>query len=64
VAVILEDKELVRLLTHFDLPTEFPQFGPAPVPQYASKRGPPDEECQLNPLADQYDTIDPPSPED
>jgi len=64
VAVILEDKELVRLLNHFGLSTEFPQFKTAPVPQYASKRGPPDEECQLDPLADQYDNIDPPSPED
>jgi hypothetical protein len=63
VAVILEDKELVRLLNHFGLPTEFPQFMP-PAPQYAAKRGPPDEDCQLNPLADQYDAIDPPSPED
>ena len=41
VAIIVEDKELVRLLKHFGLPTEFPQFRPAPVPQYASKRGPP-----------------------
>jgi hypothetical protein len=64
VAVILEDKELVRLLNHVGLPTEFPQFRPAPVPQYASKRGPPDEDCQLNPLAEKYDNIDTPSPED
>ncbi|MDD2805104.1 MAG: transposase [Elusimicrobiales bacterium] len=63
VAVILNDKELVRLLTHFDLPTEFPVFRPAPA-QYAAKRGPPEEDCQLNPLADQYDAIDPPAPED
>jgi hypothetical protein len=63
VAVIFEDKELVRLLTHFNLPTEFPTFQPAPA-QYAAKRAPPDEDCQLNPLADQYDAIDPPSPED
>jgi hypothetical protein len=51
------------LINHFGLPVEFPQFRP-PVPQYAAKRGPPDEDCQLNPLADQYDSIDPPSPED
>jgi len=63
VAVILDDKELVRLLKHFGLPIEFPQFRPL-APQYAAKRGPPDEDCQLNPLADQYDNIDPPSPED
>ena len=63
VAVILEDKELARLLNHFGLPAEFPQFRP-PTPQCAAKRGPPDEDCQLNPLADQYDNIDPPAPED
>jgi hypothetical protein len=63
VAVILDDKELVRLLKHFGLPADFPVFSPPPV-QYAGKRGPPDEDCQLNPLADQYDSIDPPSPED
>lgn len=63
VAVILEDKELVRLLNHFNLPSDFPVFRPAP-PQYAANRAPPDEECQLNPLADQYEAIDPPSPED
>jgi len=63
VAVIFNDKELVRLLIHFNLPAEFPTFKPAP-PQYAAKRGPPNEDCQLNPLVDQYDAIDPPSPED
>jgi len=30
VAVILKDKELVRLLTHLVLPTEFPEFKLAP----------------------------------
>ena len=63
VAVILEDKELVRLLSHFNLPTDFPVFKPS-SPHYAANRAPPDEDCQLNPLADQYDNIDPPSPED
>ena len=29
-----------------------------------SKRGPPDEDCQLDPRVDQYDAIDPPAPED
>jgi hypothetical protein len=53
----------VRLLNHFGLPAEFPQFGPL-APQYAAKRGPPDEDCQLNPQVDQYDDIDPPAPED
>jgi hypothetical protein len=63
VAVIFEDKELVRLLTHFNLPDEFPIFKPV-SPQYAAKRGPPDDDCQIDPLVDQYDAIDPPSPED
>jgi hypothetical protein len=30
VAVILNDKELVRLLTHLGLPAEYPKFRPAP----------------------------------
>lgn len=65
VAAIFDDAELVRLLTHFGLSTDFPVYRPAPaLPQYAAKRGPPDEDCQLNPLADQYDNIDPPAPED
>jgi hypothetical protein len=42
VAVIFEDKELVRLLTHFNLPTEFPIFKPV-SPQYAAKRAPEEE---------------------
>ncbi len=30
VAVILNDKKLVRLLTHLGLPAEYPKFRPAP----------------------------------
>lgn len=65
VAVIFKDKELVRLLNHFGLPADFPKFRPAPAQSlYAAKRGPPDEDCQLDPRVDQYDAIDPPAPED
>jgi len=45
------------------LPVEAQQMVPTRNGRPA-KRGPPDEDCQLNPLADQYDSIDPPSPED
>ncbi len=71
VAVILNDKELVRLLTHLGQPAEFPvfpakqpggsAFGGKPVPQsslYEHACGPPDEDCQLDPQVD-YEAIDP-----
>jgi len=54
VAVILNDKELVRLLTHLGLPAEFPKFMPAP-----KECSPPDEDCQLYPRVDLYEGIDP-----
>ena len=54
VAVILNDKELVRLLTHLGLPAEFPKFKPAP-----KECSPPDEDCQLDPRVDLYEGIDP-----
>ena len=57
VAVILNDKELVRLLTHLGLPAEFPIFKPAP--KTAQICGPPDEKCQLDPRADLYEAIEP-----
>ena len=57
VAVILNDKELVRLLTHLGLPAEFPAFKPAP--KTAQTCGPPDEQCQLDPRADLYEAIEP-----
>jgi len=57
VAVILNDKELVRLPTHLGLPTEFPKFKPAPQSSlYEHACGPPDEDCQLDPLVD-YEAI-------
>ena len=44
VAVILNDKELVRLLTHLGLPTEFPKFKPATQSSlYEHACGPPDQ---------------------
>ena len=50
-------------LKYFSLPCEFPKFRQASQ-LYAEKRGPPDEDCQLDPRVDQYDAIDPPAPED
>ena len=59
VAVILNDKELVRLLTHLGLPTELPKFKPAlQASLYEHACGPPDEDCQLDPLVD-YEAIEP-----
>ena len=54
VAVILNDKELVRLLTHLGLPSGFPVLKPAP-----KACGPPDEDCQLDPQVDLYEDIEP-----
>ena len=59
VAVILNDKELVRLLTHFNLPSNFPVMKPAP-----KVCGPPDDDCQLDPRVDLYEGIDPAPAED
>ena len=57
VAVILNDKELVRLLAHLNLPVEFPGFRPAAQPSlYEHACGPPDEQCQLDPRVD-YEAI-------
>ena len=60
VAVILNDKELVRLLTHLGLPAEYPKFRPAPQASlYEHACGPPDEGCQPDPKGDLYEVIDP-----
>jgi len=40
-------------LTHLGLPSDFPVFKPAP-----KACGPPDEDCQLDPLVD-YEAIEP-----
>jgi len=64
VAVIFNDGELIRILKHFGLPTDFPKF--LPVPQEITGKysnGPPDDGCQLEP-ADLYAGIDPPAPAD
>ena len=48
--MILNDKELVRLLTRLGLPTEFPEYRPAAQASlYEHACGPPDEQCQLDP---------------
>ena len=54
VAVITNDKELVRLLTHLGRPTEFAVFKPAP-----KVCGPPDDDCQPDPRENLYEEIDP-----
>jgi hypothetical protein len=63
VAVILNDKELVRLLTHLGQPSEFPAFKPAPKTSLYSTCGPPDEDSQLDPRVDLYADIEP-APDD
>lgn len=70
VAVILNDKELVRLLTHLGMPSEFPvfpakllggsAFGGKTAPQsllYEHACGPPDD-CRPDPQVD-YEAIEP-----
>ena len=57
VAVILNDKELVRLLTHLGRPAQFPTFKPAPQDSQAC--GPPNDDCQLDPRAALYEDIEP-----
>ena len=62
VAVILNDKELIRLLTHLGLPADFPKFKPAPkmsLNENEHSCGPPDDGCQLDPRADLDEVIDP-----
>ena len=49
VAIIMKDSELVRLLSHLGLPTDFPKTGPARSNLVETMRGPPGEECQLDP---------------
>jgi len=62
VVVILNNKELVRLLTHLGLPVEFPKFKPATqatLYEHPPKAdGPPDEDCRLDPQID-YEAIEP-----
>lgn len=59
VAVILNDKELVRLLTHLGLPAEFPKFKPAPqssLYEHPPKADGPPDDCQPDPQVD-YEAI-------
>ena len=62
VAVIMNDRELVRLLEHLGLPTDFPKTKPARSrPPEVYECGPPDDAgSQLNPKVDLYEGIDPP----
>ena len=57
VAVIMNDRELVRLLAHLGLPTDFPMTKPA-AKLFEAMRGPPGEECQLDPKVDLYEAVD------
>ena len=60
VAVILDDGELVRLLTYLGLPVDLPKTAPARSPPPMGQ----DEYAQLDSQADASDGIDAPSPED
>jgi len=64
VAIIMKDSELVRLLSHLGLPTDFPKTGPARSNLVETMRGPPGEECQLDPLVDLYEAVVPPADDD
>jgi len=59
VAVILNDKELMRLLTHLGLPADFLKFKPAPQSAlYEHACGPPYENCRLDPRID-HEAVEP-----
>ncbi|MCX5794835.1 MAG: transposase [Elusimicrobia bacterium] len=64
VAVIMNDQELVRLLEHLGLPTEFPKTMPARTKLVEAMCGPPGEECQLDPRSDLYEAVDVPPADD
>ena len=61
VAVIMNDRELVRLLEHLNLPTEFPRTKPArSKPLEIFDCGPPEDDgCQLDPKVDLYEGANP-----
>jgi len=54
VAVIMDDRELVRLLEHLNFPTEFPKTRPArSKPPEVCDCGPPEDDgCQIDPKGD------------
>ena len=60
VAVIMKDSELVRLLEHLGLPTNFPKAKPARTKPAEAMCGPPGEECQLDWQVDLYEAVDVP----
>ena len=62
-AIIMNDGELVRLLEHLGLPTDFPKTKPA-AKLAEAMCGPPEEECQLDPKADLYEAVDVPPPDE
>ena len=64
VAVIMNDAELVRLLSHLGLPTDLPKTKPARTKLVGVMLGPPGEECQLDPRVDLYEAVDVPPADD
>jgi hypothetical protein len=66
VAVIMKDRELVRLLKHLNLPTELPKMRPArSKPPEIYDCGPPDDDgCQIDPRVDLYEATNPPGDDD
>ena len=49
-AAILDDKQLVRLLAHLGLPTDFPTLAPASSPP-----APAGEDSQVDPVEDSHE---------
>ncbi|MCX5795514.1 MAG: transposase [Elusimicrobia bacterium] len=64
VAIIMNDRELVRLLEHLGLPTDFPKTVPARTKLVEAMCGPPGEECQLDPRTDLCEAVDVPPADD
>ena len=52
-AAILDDKQLVRLLAHLGLPTDFPRLAPARSPPALGG-----EDSQVDPREDSYEGVD------
>ena len=66
VAVIMRDRELVRLLTYLGLETEFPKMAPArtKAPEVYDCGPPVDDGCQIDPNVDLYEGTNPPGPDE
>jgi hypothetical protein len=62
----MNDWELVRLLSHLGLPTDFPKTRPAlSKPPEVYDCGPPgDDGCQIDPKVDLYEATNPPGDDD